>query len=360
METQHILEKINKDKLIVLLLFIVALVAVGFVLKVAKPVILPLVIAWLLTFVLGPVVNAMTRIKIPLPITIILIIILLFGIVIGAVIFLQDRVFSIIAEFPKYEGKFALLSDELSKQLGASIPPEYNPLADFKISSAIHDMLGTVSGSLFALVSNLTMIVIFLVFLLLGKPYTKYKLERALSDNRAKQFANILFTISSDISRYLSTLMLISLSTGILIWLALTLIGVDFAYTWGAMAFLLNFIPTLGSIVASVPPILTAFVQYYPNLWPGILALIAITAIQMTIGNFIAPKILGDRLNLSPVVILLSLLFWGWLWGIVGALLAVPIASAIKIVCENIDELQPISVMMGSSRRFWKESQKEP
>jgi len=77
----------------------------------------------------------------------------------------------------------------------------------------------------------------------------------------------------------------------------------------------------------------------------------------MTMGNFITPKILGDRLHLSPVVILLSLLFWGWLWGIVGALLAVPIASAIKITCENINELHPIGVMMGSGRRFWKESQ---
>jgi len=183
-------------------------------------------------------------------------------------------------------------------------------------------------------------------------------MDHALSERRAAQMKKIVGSISSEISRYLWVMVIISLTTGVLIWLALSLIGVDFPVTWGALAFFFNFIPTIGSIVASLPPILLALVQFYPAVWPGVVTLVAITAIQMTIGNFIAPKVLGDRLHLSPVVILISLLFWGWLWGIVGALLAVPIASAIKIACENIEELHPIAIMMGSGRRFWKESRK--
>jgi predicted PurR-regulated permease PerM len=151
---------------------------------------------------------------------------------------------------------------------------------------------------------------------------------------------------------------LISSVTGVLVWFALELIGVDFAITWGAMAFFLNFIPTVGSIAASIPPILLALIQFYPSIWPGVVTLISLLTIQLSIGNGIAPKVLGDQLNLSPVVILLSLLFWGWLWGIVGALLSVPITAAIKIVCENIESLQSISVMMGSGKSYRREFQK--
>jgi predicted PurR-regulated permease PerM len=136
------------------------------------------------------------------------------------------------------------------------------------------------------------------------------------------------------------------------------LIGVDFAVTWGAVAFFLNFIPTIGSIVASIPPILLALVQFYPNFWPGLITALVLVTIQLSMGNGIAPKVMGDQLNLSPVVILLSLLFWGWLWGIVGALLSVPIASAIKIVCDNIQTLHPISVMMGSGKSYRREFEK--
>jgi AI-2 transport protein TqsA len=140
-----------------------------------------------------------------------------------------------------------------------------------------------------------------------------------------------------------------------MVWFALTLIGVDFAVTWGALAFFLNFIPTVGSIAASLPPILLALVQFYPSIWPGFITLLSILTIQLGMGNGIAPKVLGDQLNLSPVVILLSLLFWGWLWGVVGALLSVPITAALKIVCENIEPLHPISVMMGSGKSYRRE-----
>jgi predicted PurR-regulated permease PerM len=124
------------------------------------------------------------------------------------------------------------------------------------------------------------------------------------------------------------------------------------------VAFFLNFIPTIGSIVASIPPILLALVQFYPSFWPGVIAAVSLITIQLSMGNGIAPKVLGDQLNLSPVVILLSLLFWGWLWGIVGALLSVPIAVAIKIVCDNIATLHPVSVMMGSGKSYRREFNK--
>ena len=204
------------------------------------------------------------------------------------------------------------------------------------------------------------MVFIFLVFLLLGKPYFNYKVKKAFAPLYATRIISILNSIAGEIGRYLSVQFLISLATGILVWLALMFLGVQFAITWGALAFLLNFIPTVGSIIASVPPVLLALVQFHPSYWQSIATLLVLLTIQMSIGNVLAPKVLGDQLNLSPVVVLLSLVFWGWLWGIAGAILSVPIASAVKIVCEHIEPLHPIAVMMGAGKSYRREFERVP
>jgi len=165
----------------------------------------------------------------------------------------------------------------------------------------------------------------------------------------------ILGTVSFQIGRYLSALALISAVTGFFVWFALEYIRVDFAVTWGVLAFVLNFIPTVGSIVASIPPILVALVQFYPSYMPAVITSLALLTIQVTIGNFITPKVMGDRLNLSPVVVLISLLFWSLIWGVVGALISTIIAAIIKIICENVPYLNFISVMMGSGKAYQKE-----
>lgn len=161
----------------------------------------------------------------------------------------------------------------------------------------------------------------------------------------------VINAISAQIGRYLVTAVIISAATGIAAWLALTAIGVDFAVNWGVLAFVLNFIPYIGSILASIPPILVALVKFYPDLGPAIAASIALLIIQMGIGNFLTPKVMGDALDINPIIVLVSLLFWGWLWGGFGAVLAVPIAVVIKIVCENIPSLRPVAILMESGRR---------
>jgi len=104
--------------------------------------------------------------------------------------------------------------------------------------------------------------------------------------------------------------------------------------------------------VASIPPVLIALVQFAPALWPAVMTALTLLVLHQVAGNLIAPKLYGERLNLSPVVILLFLLFWGWLWGITGALLAVPIAAAIQITLAHIPALAPLAVLMGSGRRY--------
>ncbi len=333
------------------LLAVIALVAVGGVLKIAQSVVLPLVIAWLLSYVLAPVVDFLTRRKVPRPLAILFVLLLLFVVVYTGALFLNARVSAFIEAVPRYQAKFT----EISQKLDEVLESTYNPLSNVDWGEKVTFYLVRLSGSLVSILSSLVMVFIFLIFMLAGQPYFKLKVVKAFSSDRAEQLTGVITAITSQITRYLSAQFLISLATGICIWAVLSLIGVDFPITWGALAFFLNFIPTVGSIISSIPPILLSLVQFYPELLPAVITLLSVLTIQLVIGNGIAPKVMGERLNLSPVVVLVSLLFWGWLWGVVGALLSIPITTAIKIGCENIPALRPISVLMGSGRKSYLE-----
>jgi AI-2 transport protein TqsA len=342
----------QNQRVLIPLLGVIALIAVGFVLKIAQAVILPLIIAWLLSYILAPAVNFMVRHRLPAGLSVMIVIVLLIGFFYLVGIFVQTRVSGFINQYDAYAGQLTQIGTDLMVRF--NLPENY--VRDFDWAGQIGRRLVTLSGSFVSLVSNTGMVLIFLVFMLLGKPYTRHKIERAFPPHQAEKITAVTSSIAGEISRYLSIKLMISAITGFLVWLVLVLIGVDFPVTWAVFTFLLNFIPTVGSAVATIPPVLVAVVQFYPGLWPAILVLIALLLIQQTMGNFIEPKLMGDSLNLSPVVILLSLVFWGWLWGITGALLSVPIASAIKIVCENIEGLKPVSVLMGSGKVSMKNS----
>jgi len=213
------------------------------------------------------------------------------------------------------------------------------------------DILGrylrNISESVFAISSKFVLTLVFFMFMLLESPFFDDKIDRAFSGHNAARFKNIMSSVNHEISRYLGTLSLISLVTGVGVWAILQFLGVELAVGWGILAFLLNYIPTVGSIIATIPPVMMAILQFSPGYVKPIVVLLALGAIQFSLGNFVTPKVVGDRLGLSPVVILLSLLLWGTIWGIPGAILSVPIAAIIKIVCENFSSLRPIAVMMG-------------
>jgi len=341
----------EKNRILIGLLTILTIIAVGMVLKAAKSVILPLMIAWLLSYIFAPVVRALDRAKTPTALTVFLILILLLGLCFLGGVFIYERISAFAGEYPKYQDRFTEITEVLTTRI--NLPTDL--FEDIPIYEKIGTFFVRFSGSLMSFVSNMVLVFIFLGFLLLSKPYFKYKLLKSTSPDRAGQISRITESISKKIGSYLVLQFLISLTTGVLVWLALAIIGVDFAATWGILAFILNFIPTVGSIIASILPIVMAAIQFFPSVWPAIICMLSLLSIQMIMGNVVSPKILGDRLNLSPVAILLSLLFWGWLWGIIGALLSVPFTAVILIVCENIGPLQPISIILGSGKAYQKE-----
>lgn len=341
----------DRLRVLVFLIAILALVAAGVVLKAAKGVILPLVFAWLLSYLFTPIVRFMEKKRIPNFLTILVVLVLFLGFCTLGFFFMNTRVLAFASAYPRYYDSLISLAKSLTSNL--DIPADF--WSSINWGQRIGAYLLSLSGSLVSLLSNLVLVIIFMVFILSGAPYYKYKLRKAFSETNTNKVINIIETISTDISRYLTLQFIISAITGFLFWLVLELTGVDFAITWGVFAFVLNFIPTIGSIIATVPPILLAVVQFYPGIMEPVVITILLVGIQQMMGNIVSPKVMGDELNLSPVVILVSLLFWGWLWGVVGALLSVPMLSVIKIVCENIPPLHPISVMMGSGKAYRRE-----
>jgi predicted PurR-regulated permease PerM len=136
-----------------------------------------------------------------------------------------------------------------------------------------------------------------------------------------------------------------NLLTGVLTGCILALFGVPFGVLFGFLAFLFGYIPTIGSVIIVVPAVLLAFFNA-ASFWPAFWLFIVLAGVHQAIGNILEPRLMGPGLGLSPLLVLFALFFWGWLWGIPGMILAVPIMAVVKIVCANVPELRPVEILM--------------
>jgi len=321
--------------------------------RVLEPVLKPVVFACVVSVLLSPVVNFLhKRARLPRGIALALALLVAVACFFEAAM-IVNRVFaSFYAKYPPYLEKCNSLIAYFSARLPEGIAGGVKDwIRDLSWMEKVSKMVVSVSGLLISLSSSLITVMIIAAFLLAEQGTFGAKIAKAFPAAEARGIGNVLSDISKQLSAYLGLQTAISAVTGICVWLALLVIGVDFAGTWGVLAFVLNFIPTVGSIIASIPPVLVALVKNAPESYgQAVLAACALLAIQMVIGNVISPRVMGDKLNLSPLVVLISLLFWAWLWGPAGALLSAPITAAIKIICENIPPLAFIGVLLGSGR----------
>lgn len=349
----------NVHKIIALMLGIILIFAIGGVMKITQSVFLPLIIALLFMYILDPLINGLTKVKIPRIIAIIIVLMIIFGVLYLVALFLYSSVNSLIREFPKYQRKIQFLIDQIGILLGDRLPVSIRLFDDINWGLSIRGYLISISESFVGFISKLFMVIIFLIFLLLEKPYLKTKLAMAFQSNMNTRIDKMLEHINDQIGRYLIIKLLISLLTGLLFYVSFLIIGLDFALIFGILAVLFNFIPSIGSILITLLTILMSFVQFYPS-WPPIIAVIICTnVIQTLVGNILDPKVSGDRLNLSPFLVIFSLMFWGWLWGIIGMFLAVPLTVVVKIIFENIPALRPVSIIMGTGKERKERKKRE-
>jgi predicted PurR-regulated permease PerM len=221
----------------------------------------------------------------------------------------------------------------------------------------IGTLLGWVGGSVGSLVTALVLVMVYTGFLFAEQNVMDRKLQAlASSPEEAEKLHSVLKEIADQIQSYIWMKTLISLATGVLSYLVLKWVGVDFAAVWALLIFMLNFIPNIGSILGVLLPALLTLVQF-DTLAPFIIITLGLGAVQFTIGNLVEPALMGKSLNLSSLMIILSLTFWGLLWGIPGMFLSVPIMVMVAIVCARFDGLRSIAVVLsadgqvGASRR---------
>lgn len=218
----------------------------------------------------------------------------------------------------------------------------------------ITSMLTTMALTFTGLATDSILIFIYTLFLLWEQGNFNSKLTALIGDPvQERGVRQIIDRVRSDIQRYISIKMLTSSATGILSYLVLSLLGVDFPEIWGILIFLLNFIPTVGSIIATLMPATVALAQSTTDgVSLSLAVLLFIGALQVTIGNIIEPRLMGSSLNISPVVILFNLALWGMMWGIVGMFLCVPFLIITTIVLSHFPRTRPIAILLSSNGRI--------
>jgi len=335
-----------------LMVFICVIIAVA-VLKIASTVILPLTIAVLLAFVMYPIIKGLDKIRCPRILSVLLVIVIIIAglYILGMVLFTLGRM--VIAEWPKFEDRFIQIFNQIAQLFDLPNNEELsfwqNLWAQAGIRTFVRDITISSSNTFIRFISSAVLVVLFIVFILFEAGFFKQKLMVAF-ENRIGRIGRMGNELIQQVSRYLTAKFLISLANGVIFAVGFSLVGLEFAIVWGVIQFLLNFIPTLGSIAAGVIISLFALLQFWPEPAPIIIVVAIILSVNFILGNIFDPKIVGDHVGISPLVILVSLSIWSFIWGFAGMVLAVPMTVIIKIVCENIPMLEPVSILIGSRK----------
>ena len=353
----HMERDYTKPIFFVLLFF--AFILTGFLCKVLASVLIPVAIAILMALAFYPVVrNLEVKAKInwiagSLIILVVVLIVLFFasGILVKG--------FSTIAnEYSKYESSYMSINKMIAQQCNLAIDEEKsfanNMWNLLEVTKYVQEFALGLSSGVLSFSKSLLLILIMFAFLLIEIKGFKRRITNAVKDENKQTILNISQQIGEDVVRFLSIKFFISLATGLLVYFAALIVKLDFPIVWAFIAFVMNFIPTFGSIISTVFTTIFALLQFYPHYGKVIFIFLFMIAVNFILGQILEPRIEGERLGLSPFAILVSLALWGYIWGFIGMILAVPMTVIIKIFCENIPYLNIVSVILGNKRTITK------
>ncbi len=313
--------------------------------RMAESLLVPFLLSIFIALVLSPVMNWLRDKGVPSGIAIglvVLVIVLanwLLGLLVGSSIsdFRQN--------LPEYEERLYALGKSTAEWIsarGIQLDPEV--LKKNFDPSIFMQLAGNTMSSFGNVMTNAFLILLTVIFILAEEDKFTDKLKRIRTDSDTT--AESLQAFAQSVNSYMLIKTLLSLLTGALVVIWLLILGVDYPVMWGLLAFALNFVPTVGSIIASVPAVLLALIQLGP--FSALLTAGGYVAVNVGIGNMLEPRWMGSGLNLSPLVVFLSLVFWGWVLGPVGMLLSIPLTIMAKIGLENNPETRWIGQMLGS------------
>lgn len=336
--------KTERSSILKVVLILAGTVIIIFGMQLSAPILSPILLAGIIWISVMPLAIWLVNKGLPDWVALLITLLLLVVCVVGLILLTGYSVNLLIESLPKYEGNIQTQLDAL----GAALVNF--GLGEEQLSNALDQIDGgriisytaSLLGSVFGFLGNLVFMLMVLVFLLLG----------------TRGFSNTLRTFSSrsgmvprlqglidDLRQYIILTTWINFLVGLVSTIFLIFAGVDFAILWGVLTFLLGYIPTLGFWLALIPPLVLAFLQY--GAARALIVLIGIAVINSVVQSFIQPRMMGQGLNLAPVVVILSLFFWGWVLGPTGALLAVPLTIIVKeLFLEAYDDTRGLARMM--------------
>ncbi len=334
-----------------LLLTMAAFVVVIAGLRAAQELLVPFLLSLFIAIIVTPLLNWLRTKGIPTSaaILIILLIIVTFGFLIAVMVGTSLTDFS--SSLPHYQEGLREKTVELLsffearglKIVDQTFMELIDPGAAMRLTSILLTGMGNLVGDTF-------LILLVVVFMLLEAATFSTKLDKTLLSNSSKveRFSSFI----ESIKRYMVIKTYTSMATGTLASIWLTIWGVDYALLWGLFAFMFNYIPNIGSIIAAIPPVLLALVLLGP--WTALAVALGYLVLNLSIGSFLEPRLMGKGLGLSTLIVFLSLLFWGWVLGPVGMILSVPLTMSMKIGLASFDETQWLSTMLGGASQAKK------
>ncbi|MCB0335678.1 MAG: AI-2E family transporter [Bdellovibrionales bacterium] len=312
-------------------------------LQAASSILLPIMVALFLAVIGSALMTILLRFNVPTMIAVSAVGLLVVSVLVVLCMLLVQSINEFSHALPRYQGRIT----EVIRQYVDLLSSYGIKLSSENLSSAIQsgqifDMLGNTLKGLANLFSKTLVVIIIMMFMLVEAADFRTKISLALEE---RMQMSQLEAITSEIQRYLGIKTVTSALTGIIVGIFVTIMGIDFPLLWAIIAFLMNFIPFIGSILASFPAILLALIQF--DLTATLIVAIGYLVINIGISNFIEPILMGTQLGLSPLVVFLSLIVWGWIWGPIGMLLAVPLTMVLKILLDHSADFKWLALMMG-------------
>ncbi len=349
---------VSSDTLTRLAAGAVLALAIGYILHVGRGILVPLVLGLFVAYVFWTISNWVRTAPvvgrlIPDWLAHVLALALITVAIWGLVILVTGNIAMVERQLPTYRDNLQVLTEQVSTLLGLEDVPTLGQVRDRAIASIdLGQFVGSAVGIVAALMGNLIVVFIYTLFVLMERVALVSKLERlAGSAAGGQRMATALGEISGRIGRYLALKTFVSAIVGLGSWIVMRLVGIDFAEFWAVLIFVFNFIPYVGSFVAVLLPTTLSLVQF-GSLGPFLTALIGLTTVQMVVGNLVEPRLMGRSLNLSPIVILLSLAAWSALWGLVGAFLCVPITVVMLIIFSEFETTRPLAILLSQDGRI--------
>ncbi|MDB9822316.1 AI-2E family transporter [Deltaproteobacteria bacterium] len=314
--------------------------------RAAQVILVPFLLSIFIAIISSPLLFWLRRKGLSMGISLLLVIAIILGIGIMVGVLVGTSLHDFSQSLPIYQTKLQERTSAVFSMLGKlgitvsdELVSEYvDPGAAMRLASKMLTGLGNV-------LSNAFLIFLTVIFILLEAATFPSKLQAAFGASGSSTSDFNSFT--EKINRYMMIKTLMSLGTGVLITIWLTVLRVDYPVLWGLLAFMFNYVPSIGSIIAAVPAVLLAFIQTGPTF--ALLAAAGYLAVNVVIGNFLEPRLMGIGLGLSTLIVFLSLVFWGWILGPVGMVLSIPLTMTLKIALSNTEETSWLGTLLGSA-----------